>query len=390
MFLVSRTSSSDSSLFPEDISSEPEDSHSTVKPTRLHSRRLRSRLSESTSQSDQSLDSLSGHGNPGEPSQPKLVQMLKGVSEVLEENTRLKKKRLEREVRKTRLKTRLFPKPYDVAPGERVSSVSGKTSRRASGVSGKETTKPFDQEPTSVNSALRRPRKSTVSKGKGKEAIKILIEDSMDVDSPVTPGDVSMNEKPWPDSVDVQFKPPLSDSQSSAKRMPPPPVPAKALKQLPKQKPTPKPTPSKISSQQPPPSLPPLTQFNTPRRRTLGMTRPTSQTSAVSHPVLPANRKPFKSPLLKQELGLSQFNGPPRSQSKMYPVPTSSTFSQPIYPTQKPALAKPTPKPPKPKKSEAPEIIDITDDPDTSYDFSTSSIDGEELDRAMAEYDCGP
>lgn len=357
MFLVSRTSSSDSSLFPEDLSSGPEDSNSTVKPARLHSRRLRPRPSGSGSQSGQSSDSLPGHGKPGEPSQPKLVEMLKGVSEVLEENTRLKKKRLEREIRKSRLNTRVPQKPYDIAPGKRVSNVSDKTSRRVPGASGK------------------------ISKGKGKEVIKIVIEDSMDVDLSVTLGDVSMNENSLPESVDIQFKPPPSDSQSSAKRMPPPPVPSKALKQPPKQKSSSRPTPSP-----PPPSS---TQTNQPRRRTLGMTRSTTQTSPVPRSILPANRKPFKSPLLKQEPGLSQSGGPPRSQSKVYPIPTSSTPSQPIYPTQKPTPTKSSLTSPKPKESDPPEVIEITDDPDTSYDFSASSIDGEEFNKAMAEYDRG-
>jgi hypothetical protein len=73
----------------------------------------------------------------------------------------------------------------------------------------------------------------------------------------------------------------------------------------------------------------------------------------------------------------------------MYPTPTSSTPPQPTYPTQSPTPTKSIPKPSKPKKSDPLEIIDITDDPDTSYDFSTSSIDGDEFNRAMAEYDRG-
>jgi hypothetical protein len=32
-------------------------------------------------------------------------------------------------------------------------------------------------------------------------------------------------------------------------------------------------------------------------------------------------------------------------------------------------------------------VITVGDDPDTSYDFSTSSLDGDELNRVMAEYD---
>ena len=381
---VSRTSSEDSSLFPDDLSSEPEDSHSTVKPTRHRSRRLRSRLSDSASQSGQSPESLlSGHDKPGEPSQPKLVEMLKDVSEVLEENTRLKKKRLEREVRKSRLKTRTSARPYDVAPGERAPSTSGKTSRRVLGTVGKEMAKPL--EPMPVDPAPRRSRQNTVPKGKGKEVAK--VEDPMDVDSSVILGDVSMNDDPLPKSVDTKSKPPSSESQSSAKMMPPPPVPPKALKQPPKPQSPSKPAPLKTSNQPPPPS-PSLTQSNPSRRRTLGMTRTTTQTSAVSHSILPANRKPFKSPLAKQELGPSQSSGPSRSQSRTYPVPTPSISSQAIYPTQKPAPAKSAPKP-KPKKSDPPEVIDITDDPDTSYEFSTSSIDGEEFNKAMAEYDRG-
>lgn len=386
---VSRTSSSDSSLFPDDLSSEPEDSRSTVKPTRLHSRRLRSRPSESASQSGQSPNSLSVHDKPGEPSQPKLVDMLKGVSEVLEENTRLKKKRLEREVRKFRLNTRVPTKPYDVAPGERASSVSGKTSRRVPGASGKEAIKPLNLELMLVDPAPRRSRKNIVSKGQGKEVVKIPTENAMDVDLSAGLGDVSMNENSLPEGVDIQFKPPSSDSQSSTKRMPPPPVPSKALKQPPKHKSPSKPFPSKTSDQPPPPPSPSLTQSNPTRRRMLGMTRSTTQTSVVVPSILPTNRKPFKSPLLKQEPGSSQPNGPPRSQSKVYPIPTSSASSQPIYLTQKPVPTKSAPKPPKPKKGDPAEIIDISDDPDTSYDFSTSSIDGEEFNRAMAEYDRG-
>ncbi|KAF9787940.1 hypothetical protein BJ322DRAFT_591961 [Thelephora terrestris] len=312
--------------------------------------------------------------------QPKLVEMLKDVSEVLEENTRLKKKRLEREVRKSRLKTRPAARPYDVSSGARASSTSTKTSRKVPGALGKEVAKPL--EPMFVDPAPRRSRQNTVSKGKGKEVSKISVEDSMDVDCSVTI-DVSMSEDPLPKRVVTKSESPPSQSQSSAKMMPPPPVPPKALKQSPKPKPPPKSTPSK-TSYQPPPSSPSLTQSNPLRRRTLGMTRTTTQTSAVSHSVLPPNRKPFKSPLVKQEPGSSQSGGPSRSQSKTYPVPTSSISSQPIYPTQKPAPAKPAPKP---KKSDPSEVIDITDDPDTSYDFSTSSIDGEEVDRVMAEYD---
>jgi hypothetical protein len=105
--------------------------------------------------------------------------------------------------------------------------------------------------------------------------------------------------------------------------------------------------------------------------------------------MLPTNRKPFKSPLIKQEPGPSQSSGPSGSQFRAYPKPTSSTPSQPAYPTQKPAPAKSTPKRPKQKKSDPTEVIDITDDPDTSYDFSTSSIDGDEFNKAMAEYDGG-
>jgi len=388
-FLVSRTSSSDSSLFPEDLSSEPEDSHSTLKPPRPSSRRLRSRLSDSASQNGQSPDSpLLGPSNPGDPGQPKLVEMLKGVSEVLEENTRLKKRRLEKEVRRSRLKTKTPAKPYDVAPGERTPSTSGKTARRVSGTLGKETVKPSDPEPMSVDPAPRRSRQNTASKGKGKEAAKNSTEDSMDVDLSVTLGDVSMNEDPVPKGVDRKPKPPASDSQSSAKMMPPPPVPPKALKQPPKQKSASKPTPSK-TFHQPSPPPPSLTQSNPSRRRTLGMTRTTTQTSAVSHSILPAKRKQFKSPLIKQEPDSSQSDGPLRSQSRAYPIPKPSAYSQPTYPTQKPALPKPALKPPKPKKSDPPEVIATTDDPDTSYDFSTSSIDGDELNEAMEKYDHG-
>lgn len=117
------------------------------------------------------------------------------------------------------------------------------------------------------------------------------------------------------------------------------------------------------------------------------MTRTTIQTSGVSHSILPAKRKQFKSPLINNEPGLSQSGGPPRSQSRTYPVPPSSTYSQPAYSTQKPALAKPAPKPPKPKKGDLPEVIASGDDPDTSYDFSASSIDGDELDKVMEEYE---
>ena len=337
-------------------------------------------------QSNQSPDSLSGHDHPGEPSQPKLVEILKGVSEVLEENTRLKKKRLEKEVRKFRSNTRVPTKPYDVASGEGASNVSRKTLRRVPGVFGKETFKLLDSEPMSVDPALRRSRRNIVSRGKVEEVVKIPIEDNMDVDPSMTPGDVFINEIPLPASVDIQPKPPPSDSQSSAKRMPPPPVPSKALKQPLKQKSPSKPTSSKTSDQPPSPPPPSLTQSNPPRRRSLGMTRSSTQISVVPRTILPTNRKPFKSPLIKQESGSSQSGGPPRSQSKMYPVPTS-TSPQPIYPTQKPAPTKSTSKPKKPNKSDPPEVIDITDDPDTSYDFSTSSIDGEEFNRAMAEYD---
>ncbi|KAF9777266.1 hypothetical protein BJ322DRAFT_1188161 [Thelephora terrestris] len=249
-FTVSRTSSSDSSLFPEDLTSEPEDSHSTVKPGRHRTRRLRSRLSDSASQNGQSFESLlPGHDKPGEPSQPKLVEMLKDVSEVLEENTRLKKKRLEREVRKSRLKTRPAARPYDVSSGARASSTSTKTSRKVPGALGKEVAKPL--EPMFVDPAPRRSRQNTVSKGKGKEVSKISVEDSMDVDCSVTI-DVSMSEDPLPKRVVTKSESPPSQSQSSAKMMPPPPVPPKALKQSPKPKPPPKSTPSKTSYQPPP------------------------------------------------------------------------------------------------------------------------------------------
>jgi len=311
--------------------------------------------------------------------------MLKGASEVLEENTRLKKKRLEKEARRSRLKSRNPAKPYDFAPGERVPSTSGKTARRVSGGSGKEIVKPLNPEPMSVDPAPRKSRQNTVSKGRGKEVAKPLTEDNMDVDSSITLGDVSMSEDPWPKGVERKPKPPASDSQSSAKMMPPPPVPTKALKQPPKQKPLSKPTSSK-PSQQPSSPAPSLTQSNPSRRRTLGMTHTTTQTSAVSHSILQVKQKPFKSPLIKQEPGLSQPGGPPRSQSKTYPIPTSSTYSQPACPTQKPKSAQ---KSPKPKKSDSPEAVASGDDPDTSYDFSTSSIDGEEFNKAMEEYDRG-
>ena len=385
---VSRTSSSDSSLFPEDLSSEPEDSHSTLKPSRPpSSRRLRARLSDSIPQSGQSPDSpLSGSGNPGDPSQPKLVEMLKGVSEVLEENTRLKKKRLEKEVRRSRLKSRLPTKPYDVAPGGRVPSTSGKNVRKVSGSSKKETIKSLDPEPMSVDPTPRRSRQNTASKGKGKEVAKILIEDSMDIDSSATLGDVSVVEDPWPKGVDRRSKSPVSDSQSSAKMMPPPPVPSKALKQSTKQKSPSKPNPPK-PPHQPPPPPPSLSQSNPSRRRTLGMTRTTAQTSAVSHSILPVKRKPFKSPLIKQEPDLSQPGEPSRSQSRTYPTPTPPTRSQPIYPTQKPPPTKLATKPSKLGKSDTLEVITVDDDPDTSYDFSASSIDGDELNRVMEEYD---
>jgi len=117
------------------------------------------------------------------------------------------------------------------------------------------------------------------------------------------------------------------------------------------------------------------------------MTRTTIQTSGVPQPILPAKRKQFKSPLINQEPGLSQSGGPPRSQSRTYPIPPSSTYSQPAHSTQNPAPAKSAPKPPKPKKSDPPEVIVSGDDPDTSYDFSASSIDGDELNKVMEEYD---
>ena len=390
MLPVSRTSSSDSSLFPEDLTSEPEDSHSTLKPPRpSSSRRLRARLSDSASQSSRSPNSsLVGPSKAGNSNQPKLVEMLKGVSEVLEENTRLKKRHLEKEARRSRLKTRTPVKPYDVAPGDRVPSTSVKTTRRVSGATGKETIKPLDPEPMSVDPAPKRSRHNTVPKSKGKEVARTLIEDGMDVDSSITLGDISMNEDPWPKGPDRKSKPPASDSQSSAKMMPPPPVPPKALKQSPKQKSPSKQTPLKTPSQPPSPS-PSLTQSNPSRRRSLGMTRTATQTSAVYHSILPAKRKQFKSPLIKQEPGPSQFGGPSGSQSRTYPIPMSSTYSQTTYPTQNSAPTKPTSKPPKPKESDPPEVLAIIDDPDTSYDFSTSSIDGDELNRMMEKYDSG-
>jgi hypothetical protein len=312
--------------------------------------------------------------------------MLKGVSEALEENTRLKKRRLEKEVRRSRLKTRTSTKPYDIVPGDRVPSTSGKTTRGVSGATGKEAVKPWDLEPMSADPAPRRSKQDTVPKGKVKEVTKTPIEDSMDIDLSATLGDISMNEDPWPKGVDRMSKPPASDSQSSAKMMPPPPVPPKALKQLPKQKSPLKQTPSKTPSQPPPPP-PSLTQSNPSRRRSLGMTRTMTQTSVVSHSILPAKRKQFKSPLIIQEHDSSQSGGPSRSQSRTYPIPTSSTYSQPTYSTQKPAPTKSTQKPPKPKKSDPQEVIVIEDDPDTSYDFSTSSIDGDELNKVMEAYD---
>ena len=380
---VSRTSSSESSLFPEDLSSEPEESHSTLKPYRpSSSRRLRARLSDPASQSGRPPDTPPlDSGKPGDPNPPKLVEMLKGVSETLEENTRLKKKRLEKEARRSRLKTRTPARPYDVVPVERVPSTSGKATRRVPGGSAKKAVKVLDPELVSGDPPPGKSRQNTVSKGKSKEvakeAAKIPIDDHMEVDSSVTLGDVPMNEEPWLTSMDGRSKSPVSDSQSSAKMMPPPPVPSKALKQLIKQE---SPTPSK-TPHCPPPPLPPPTQSNPSRRRTLGMTRTATQTS-VSHSVIPAKRKPFKSPLIKQEPDLSQPGGPPRSQSRAYPIPTPSTCSQPIYSTQKPA-----PKPSKPKKADSPEVMTIGDDPDTSYDFSASSIDGDELNRVMEEYD---
>ena len=84
---------------------------------------------------------------------------------------------------------------------------------------------------------------------------------------------------------------------------------------------------------------------------------------------------------------MSQPSGPSRSQSRTYPIPPSSTYSQPAYSTQKPVPTKPAPKPPKSKKRDPPEEIVSGDDPDTSYDFSVSSIDGDELNKVMEEYD---
>lgn len=314
--------------------------------------------------------------------------MLKDVSEVLEEKTRLKKKRLEKEVRRSRLKARTSAKPYEVSPEDRAPNTSVRTMRRVSGGTEIEVVKSLAPEPMSVDPAPRRSRQNTLSKGKCKEAARTPVEDSMDVESSVDLGDVSMNEDPWPKGVDRTPKPPASDSQSSAQMMPPPPVPPKALKQSQKQKSPSKPTLSKTSNQSPPPP-PSLTQSNPSRRKLLGMTRTTTQTNVVSHSVLPVKRKQFKSPLIKQELDPSQSGGPPRSQSRTYPIPTSSARSQPTYSTQKPAPTKSTPKPPKPKKSEPPEVIDVPDDPDSSYDFSTSSIDGDEINKVMAEYDRG-
>ena len=314
--------------------------------------------------------------------------MLKGVSEALEENTRLKKKRLEKAVRRSRLKTRIPTRPYDVALKERVQSTSGKAARRVPGGLGEKPAKPLDPEPVSVGPPPGRSRQNAVSEGKGKEVVKIPMDDHMDVDSSVTLGDVSMNEDPWPIGVDRRSKSPVSDSQSSAKMMPPPPVPSKVLKQPTKQKPPPKPTASKTPHPSSPPSPSP-TQSNPSRRRTLGMTRTTIQTSTASRSVTPSQRKPFKSPLIKQDPDLSQVGGPPRSQSRTYPIPPSSTptYSQPICSTQKPAPTKSTSKPPKPKKADQLEVMTISDDPDSSYDFSTSSIDGDELNRVMEEYD---
>jgi len=303
--------------------------------------------------------------------------MLKDVSEALEENTRLKKRRLEKEVRRSRLKARAPAKPHDVASGERVPSTSGKTARGVPGGSGKRTVRHSDPEPVSVGPLPGKPRQNTVSKEK--EVAKTLIEDCMDVDPPTALGDVSMGEDPWPKSVDKKSESPVSDSQSSAKMMPPPPVPPKALKQPTKQKSPSKPAPSK-TPHPPPAPTPSPTQSNPSRRRKLGMTRTTIQTSGVSHSILPAKRKQFKSPLIKQEPDLSQSGGPLRSQSRTYPIPPSSTYSQPAYSTQKPA-------PEPPKKSDLPEVIATGDDPDTSYDFSTSSIDGDELDKVMEEYE---
>ena len=386
MFPVSRTSSSDSSLFPEEFLSEPEVSRPTMKPTRSHSRRFRSRLANSASQNSKPSDPpLPSHGNSSGPGQLKLAKMIKGVSEVLEENTRLKKKRFERETRRsTGLKARANAKPYDATPGER--STSGKTSRRVSETSGKEPAKPLDAVSMSTHPAPKRSRQVSVSKGK--EAAKVSYEDMMDIDPPVTLVDAPMNEDPLPKSVETKLAPSSSDSQSSAKMMPPPPVPSKVLKQPPTPKSPSKPTPSKVPNHSqlspPPPSLT-LTQSNPPRGRQLGMTRTTTQTSTVPRSLLPANRKPFKSPLIKQEpIGPSQSGELPRSQSRTYPVPTPSTPSQP---DQKPTPAKTCPKQKKQTKSDPSEVIEIVDDPDTSYEFSTSSIDGEELDRMMAQYD---
>jgi hypothetical protein len=142
-----------------------------------------------------------GPSKPGDPSQPKLVEMLKGVSEVLEENTRLKKKRLEKEVRRSRLKTRTPQNPTISPLGSESQALLVKLRAGFRG-SGKETVKPLDPEPMSVDPHRGRSRQNTVSKGKGKEVAKTPIEDSMDVDSPVTLGDVSMNEDPWPKGVD--------------------------------------------------------------------------------------------------------------------------------------------------------------------------------------------
>lgn len=313
--------------------------------------------------------------------------MLKGVSEVLEENTRLRRKRLEKEVRRSRLKVRTPVKPYDVTPGNPVSSTSGKATRRVSGVTEKEPVRSSNSEPMSVDPAPRRSRQHTVPKGKGREVATTPIEDNMDVDSSIVLGDVSTNEDSWSKVMDKKSNLSPSDSQSSAKMMPPPPVPSKALKQPPTPKSSLRPIPP-TTSNQPPPPPPSLTQSNPSRRRSLGMTRTPTQTSAVSHPTLPAKLKKFKSPLIKLEPDPSQPGGPPRSQSRVYPVPPPSTCTQPIYPTQKPAQPKHTSKPPKPK-SEPVEIIDISDDPDTSYDFSTSSIDGDEINKVMEEYDRG-
>ena len=285
------------------------------------------------------------------------------------------------------MKAKIPVKPYDIAPGKPVSSTSGKTTRRVSGATEKEPVKSLDSEPMSVDPALRRSRQHTTSKGKGREVATAPIEDKMDVDSSIILGGVSTNENSWSKVIDKKSNLPPSDSQSSAKMMPPPPVPSKALKQPPTQKPPLRPVPPKASNQPPPPP-PSLTQSNPSRRRSLGMTRTTTQTSAVSHPTLPVKLKKFKSPLIKQEPDPSQPGEPPRSQSRVYPVPPPSTCTQPIYPTQKPAQPKHTSKPPKPKR-EPVEVIDIADDPDTSYDFSTSSIDGDEINKVMEEYDRG-